>query len=365
MKISNIKHIEFWAREQQMPLFWFTDPEHKMFRNNVLIFYKKPQFHTYYLNNLKQKRVNFGHEYFKNSAGFAKYFKLAENEIKKINNFVTKTQTIEFNKISDNQLKKIFFDLRKILNDYSDVYTKSEASSFEKFEDRKDKQIKKLLNQVGKVRFKLRKKGESAFFLLLDKVFKEIAKRYNLKIKAELYFYTFKELKNLFNKGKKVPANEIAKRRKGFALWKMNHTYEVLTGKKYLELFSWVNQKFIPKKISQLKGHVVCPGKIKAKVRVIIYTKRNIVKKMAQFRKGEVLVTDMTKPDMVSICKEASAIITDEGGIISHAAVVSREFKKPCIVGTKIATQVLQDGDEVEVDADAEKGLVTINKKAQ
>jgi len=58
--------------------------------------------------------------------------------------------------------------------------------------------------------------------------------------------------------------------------------------------------------------------------------------------------------------KKAVAVITDEGGITCHAAIVSRELKIPCIVGTKIATRVLKDGDKVEVDAD--KGVVKIIK---
>ena len=59
--------------------------------------------------------------------------------------------------------------------------------------------------------------------------------------------------------------------------------------------------------------------------------------------------------------KKSSVIITDAGGLTSHAAIVSRELGIPCIVGTKIATQVLKDGDLVEVDA--EKGIVKILKK--
>lgn len=55
---------------------------------------------------------------------------------------------------------------------------------------------------------------------------------------------------------------------------------------------------------------------------------------------------------------KAAAIVTEEGGITSHAAIVSREMKKPCIIATKNATQVLQDGDMVEVDAD--KGVIKI-----
>jgi pyruvate,water dikinase len=57
---------------------------------------------------------------------------------------------------------------------------------------------------------------------------------------------------------------------------------------------------------------------------------------------------------------KASAFITDEGGITCHAAIVARELNKPCIIGTKIATKVLKDGDMVEVDA--ERGVVRIIK---
>ena len=59
----------------------------------------------------------------------------------------------------------------------------------------------------------------------------------------------------------------------------------------------------------------------------------------------------MTTPDMIMVMHKAAAFVTDEGGITCHAAIVSREMKKPCIVGTKIATKVLKDGDMVEVDA--------------
>jgi pyruvate,water dikinase len=61
--------------------------------------------------------------------------------------------------------------------------------------------------------------------------------------------------------------------------------------------------------------------------------------------------------------KKAAAIITDEGGINSHAAIISRELKKPCIIGTKIATQVLKDGDFVEIDAN--RGVVKILKRVK
>jgi len=63
----------------------------------------------------------------------------------------------------------------------------------------------------------------------------------------------------------------------------------------------------------------------------------------------------MTRQDFVPAMRKAKAIITDEGGIICHAAIIARELDTPCIVGAKIATQVLHDGDIVEVDANLGK----------
>jgi phosphohistidine swiveling domain-containing protein len=71
---------------------------------------------------------------------------------------------------------------------------------------------------------------------------------------------------------------------------------------------------------------------------------------------GEILVTAMTTPEYVPAMRRSLAVITDEGGITCHAAIVSRELKIPCVIGTKVATKIFKDGDLVEVDT--EKGTV-------
>lgn len=78
--------------------------------------------------------------------------------------------------------------------------------------------------------------------------------------------------------------------------------------------------------------------------------------------KGDIIVAPMTTPEYAPIFNKVSAIVTDEGGITCHAAIVARELKIPCIIGTKIATQVLHDGDLVEVDAD--NGVVRVLERA-
>jgi phosphohistidine swiveling domain-containing protein len=104
-----------------------------------------------------------------------------------------------------------------------------------------------------------------------------------------------------------------------------------------------------------LKGLVAYPGKVRGKVRIIktFHDLKKIVK-------GEILVAITTHPNFLPAMKMASAFVTDEGGIACHAAIVARELKKPCIVGTKIATKVLKDGQLVEVDAN--KGVIKIIK---
>ncbi len=81
-------------------------------------------------------------------------------------------------------------------------------------------------------------------------------------------------------------------------------------------------------------------------------------KKIDEFKKGEVLVTDMTDPDWEPIMKIASAIVTDKGGRTSHAAIVARELGIPAIVGSENATKILKDGKEITVDTTGSDGFV-------
>lgn len=77
-----------------------------------------------------------------------------------------------------------------------------------------------------------------------------------------------------------------------------------------------------------------------------------------KFKDGDVLVTEMTRPDFLPIMRRASAIVTDEGGLTCHAAIVARELHIPCIVGTRNATHVFKDGDMLEVNTG--KGIVKL-----
>lgn len=94
-----------------------------------------------------------------------------------------------------------------------------------------------------------------------------------------------------------------------------------------------------------LKGVPACPGIAEGVVKVV-----EGVKDISKFNDGDVLVAKVTEPSMVIMMNVASAIITDSGGITSHAAIVSRELGVPCVVNTKNATTTLKDGMKIRVD---------------
>jgi pyruvate,water dikinase len=96
-----------------------------------------------------------------------------------------------------------------------------------------------------------------------------------------------------------------------------------------------------------LSGLGASPGTASGTVRIV--TKLD---HLDQVREGDVIVTQMTMPDMVPAMKRAVAIVTDEGGMTSHAAIVSRELGVPAVVGTESATRVLTDGQVVTVDGE-------------
>jgi pyruvate, water dikinase len=94
-----------------------------------------------------------------------------------------------------------------------------------------------------------------------------------------------------------------------------------------------------------LEGLAASPGIASGKIKII-----KKMSDLSEIKKGNILVTKMTNPDMVVAMQRSSAIVTDEGGLTAHAAIVSREMGIPCIVGTQEATTILKDGETITID---------------
>jgi pyruvate,water dikinase len=112
-----------------------------------------------------------------------------------------------------------------------------------------------------------------------------------------------------------------------------------------------------------LEGYGASPGVGSGIVKIV-----HDINELNKIEKGDVLVTKMTNPDFVVAMERSTAIVTDEGGITCHAAIVSRELGIPCIVGTKTATQVLKEDMKITVDASHGKvyaGLINIEEEKE
>jgi phosphohistidine swiveling domain-containing protein len=257
-------------------------------------------------------------------------------------------------------------ELVKLIGNHSDVEKSlsEEVKEFEESLKQRANLIKKLeINDKWKNIFKgfgdfmvtkiYRRYAQIYALYKMEFILKEIASRYNLSLK-QVRFMLPKEVKDmLFND--KVNLEELNERSKFCVEYAEKGKEIVFTGVKAKELAEEVRKVEISD-VKELKGQVGCVGKARGIVKQIFRPAD-----MDKMNKGDILVSIATDPDIVSAMKKAGAIVTEQGGVTSHAAIVSRELKIPCVIGTKIATSVLKDGMEVEVDAN--KGIVRILDK--
>ncbi len=177
-------------------------------------------------------------------------------------------------------------------------------------------------------------------------VVREAAKR--LALSPELvYCMTTGELAAAL-RGEAAPdKRELEERRRECVLYTEGNRVLVATGDALKRLTAGIEgeeKKFV--EVKKIKGTCACPGHAFGTVRVI-----NNAEEMAKMQRGDILVSAMTNPEIVVAMKKAAAIVTDFGGLTCHAAIVSRELGIPCVVGTRIATKALRDGDQVSVNA--------------
>jgi len=178
----------------------------------------------------------------------------------------------------------------------------------------------------------------------------------------EIKWLSMDEIINVLDNNNNNNNNKIINSAKKYA--KENKRYGLMREDGYIDINPklWEQVELLHKTeeiVNEIKGMIGNKGKVIGKVRIILDARGTDIK----INKNEILVTSMTRPEFLPLMQKAAAFITNEGGITSHAAIVAREMNKPAIIGTKIATQVLHDGDLVEVDAD--NGIVRVLERAR
>lgn len=249
-----------------------------------------------------------------------------EEKIKNINN-VRKNNDIEY---------------KKILEQY-------------KFTEKAKKLIKAIRDFIF-LRTYTTEYSDHLFFVGRHTIFKEITNRTNIADK-DLIMLDDKEILDILkNQGimSKEIKNTLENRKKGFAMIWLDGNVQKIFGEESLKLqdeiaktYKILNHEENNKSNNKIvSGNIANRGKVKGIARVLT-TYQDIY----NVKKGDIIVATMTTPDYVSAMEKASGFITDEGGVTCHAAILSREFNVPCIVGTINGTKAIQDGQMIELDA--------------
>lgn len=191
--------------------------------------------------------------------------------------------------------------------------------------------------------YRIEMNSQSNFYL--KPLMAEVARRGNISI-AQLVMMLPNEIETMILFQEIPDSVNFVNRKIAAIFWLDNGTYRYSFGHQAKKLIAMqLGEVMEEKSVDVIKGTTASLGNtVRGRVRILDKSD------LSEFQKGEILVTVMTSPEFVPAMHKAGAIVTDEGGVLCHAAIVSREMGKPCIIGTRIGTKVLKTGDIVEVD---------------
>lgn len=244
-------------------------------------------------------------------------------------------------KLSEKDLQEQ--SLKPLSKDYFDNIKKEKAEVKKKY-----KLDKKILELAEHLLFLTSWQDERKINILkaiteLDLVLHKLSREYKI---------SFKDMRNLLPEeilNRKIPPKQELEKRRVCFLWFFDTTLEnnsfLISGKEALDLYNKYNKKSFSS-VQSISGMGASSGAAIGRVSIC-----KTLEDIKNFKQGDILVTSMTRPEYLPAMKKSLAIVTDEGGITCHAAIVARELRIPAVIGTKNATEILKNGDLVEVKA--------------
>jgi len=186
-----------------------------------------------------------------------------------------------------------------------------------------------------------------------------LSQRYEIDYDDLVYNYFLGDLVELIKNKQTLSLEIVARRKQGLALICKDDKLVLYEGAEIVEYCKNEVKDSLPDlSLKELTGIVGSKGKgnVRGRARIIQMADSSaLMKDLKRFEDGDIIVTGNTQPQIMPIAYKAGAIVTNEGGITAHAAIISRELGIPCIVGTKHATRVIKDGDMLEIDIENSK----------
>lgn len=314
---------------------------------------------SYIPKTVVQKTLKDGLELFSDSNKFANYdkdFKTYRNESESFFN-----QTLLKERLSKDEIS-LFFSYAAQFHSY---YIKTEFFYTDDFyqESLNNSELQPLVNRLGEIKNWGREYLNKAFLeheSYLNLLIAKLSSQFSISLE-DLFWYSIKEVVEIFDS--RTVSSEIIEHRKNAYISKtINGELQSLFGNEALHVIDQI-VSMSSSENHELKGVIANKGHIKARARVFKYGFGDFAKLkdlINEMKEGEILVAETTSPEIISACKKASAILTNQGGLMAHAAIVSRELNIPCVVALGNATEIIKTGDMVEVNADT--GVITIIK---
>jgi len=322
------------------------------------------EYTSYLPHKVMERTLADGADIISNADQFERYEIEFRTYIKEVQFYAA---SLEFDSASKEEIGHLLNEFARLFYFYSKTEFFSTDGAYKLFEETKDKGLEKRLGKMGQIKNDGRSFLNSIFFgaeAILPKLLKSLEERFSVSERV-LQQYSREEIFALFD-GKRVPDEEIERRNDAFYILGKDGATIIKTGaeaRKDIQAFVGESAREHSETITGTSAHL---GKARGTARIIRAGYDNfdaLHHLMDAMQKGDILIAETTSPELMPACQKAGGIITDQGGMLSHAAIVSRELNIPCVVGTSNATEVIKDGDLIEIDGD--KGVVHVIERAQ
>lgn len=367
MKMLNPKNYDFLWSDHDINFIFVSCYLFKEFKEaDIILIYDwhNKELEFFLSKKDREKFSKFGFDFFRNN--FSSWKRKIEKNISKGEELIQGTRELKkkIKTLTNSDLREKILERVKFFQNLGGNYFYTEFFFMDKVEKldeikRKELNLNEKLKEMGKLKFKAREVLNE--FYNYNKIFKPFIREVSARFgRQDMEWLSYEEILKIID-GKTVsPSN----RDKMFWVIAKKSGWKLIDGEKALKIKNRFENYFFNRRVIEFKGVVANKGYCRGKVKIIrVIFSDNINKEMKKMEKGDILVAPTTGPETMTACRLAGAIVTDEGGITSHAAIVSRELRIPCIIAVKTATKILKDGDLVEVNTD--KGVVKILKRAK
>jgi len=333
--------------------------------------------HLTYVSKITNEIINFAKEVRHNNSTYVDYIKTYPDQYKKLEKIIKELGFLNWGLLGGELInedhvkkevgelisdeKKLADEIKKMGDLTSQIETRNHLLKNNKS---KEAQMADIMGYSSVLRFDL----QTCMLCIVkyaDNFIKLAQEKYSLTA-DEIASYHFDEIIELIKNGKKQNSDVLAERQKGFlTVWTQEEIKNYIADDAHSQIKDLLEFRANEIKTTQeVKGSVASwPDKNQVKITgkaFVLTSAFDSEEELKKFQDGDILVATQTHPNLVPQMKKAIAIVTDEGGITCHAAIVSRELGKPCIIGTKLSSKIFKTGDIIELDL--KNGIVKKSK---